>query len=116
MQDSGAPQIGWKAASKTGIVAAGAAEAVAAGIEILDSGGNAADAAVATILALNVTDHGACSIGGGSAGSYFRRRKTGSEVAFGPGRRAALSKIHRLVYEKWHPRFRHQDGARSFGG
>lgn len=64
MQDSGAPQIGWKAASKTGIVAAGAAEAVAAGIEILDSGGNAADAAVATILALNVTDHGACSIGG----------------------------------------------------
>lgn len=64
MQGSGAPQIGWKAASKTGIVAAGAAEAVAAGIEILDSGGNAADAAVATILALNVTDHGACSIGG----------------------------------------------------
>ena len=64
MQDRGARQIGWKAASKTGIVAAGAAEAVAAGIEILDSGGNAADAAVATILALNVTDHGACSIGG----------------------------------------------------
>ena len=56
--------IGWKASSKTGIVAAGAAEAVAAGIEILEQGGNAADAAVATILALNVTDHGACSIGG----------------------------------------------------
>ncbi|MCX6044153.1 MAG: gamma-glutamyltransferase [Chloroflexi bacterium] len=64
MQDMHAQSIGWKATSKIGIVAAGAAEAVAAGIEILDQGGNAADAAAATILALNVTDHGACSIGG----------------------------------------------------
>ena len=57
-------QIGWKAVSKTGVVAAGGAKAVAAGIEILEAGGNAADAAAGTILALNVTDHGACSIGG----------------------------------------------------
>ena len=57
-------QIGWKAESKTGVVAAGGAGAVAAGVEILDQGGNAADAAAATIFALNVTDHGACSIGG----------------------------------------------------
>jgi len=57
-------QIGWKAESKTGVVTAGGAGAVAAGIEILDKGGNAADAAAATIFALNVTDHGACSIGG----------------------------------------------------
>ena len=64
MQHAIAEQIGWKAASKTGVVAAGAADAVAAGIEILEQNGNAADAAVATILALNVTDHGACSIGG----------------------------------------------------
>jgi gamma-glutamyltranspeptidase/glutathione hydrolase len=57
-------KIGWKAVSKTGVVAAGGAGAVAAGIEILDRGGNAADAGAATIFALNVTDHGACSIGG----------------------------------------------------
>ena len=38
-------KIGWKAVSKTGAVAAGGAGAVAAGIEILESGGNAADAA-----------------------------------------------------------------------
>lgn len=56
--------IGWKVESKTGVVAAGAAESVAAGIQILEAGGNAADAAAATILALNVTDHGECSIGG----------------------------------------------------
>ena len=59
-----AQNIGWKAESKTGVVAAGGAGAVAAGIEILEMGGNAADAAAGTILALNVTDHGACSIGG----------------------------------------------------
>ena len=57
-------QMGWKGVSTTGVVAAGSADAVAAGIKLLDDGGNAADAAVATIFALNVTDHGACSIGG----------------------------------------------------
>ena len=62
MQD--AQQIGWKASSNTGVVAAGGAKAVAAGIGILEAGGNAADAAAGTILALNVTDHGECSIGG----------------------------------------------------
>src|SRR5437867_119785 len=64
MQDTNAEPMGWQAASKTGVVAAGGAAAVAAGIEILERGGNAADAAAGTILALNVTDHGACSIGG----------------------------------------------------
>ena len=57
-------QVGWNASSETGVVAAGGARAVEAGIHILNEGGNAADAAAATILALNVTDHGACSIGG----------------------------------------------------
>lgn len=56
--------ISWKSESKYGVVSAGGAEAVAAGIEILEAGGNAADSAAGTILALNVTDHGACSIGG----------------------------------------------------
>jgi len=64
MQTRQVEQIGWKAASPTGVVAAGAAAAVDAGMQILEQGGNAADAAVATILALNVTDHGLCSIGG----------------------------------------------------
>ena len=57
-------ETGWKATSTTGVVAADSAEAVAAGTGILEGGGNAADAAVATILVLNVSRHGACSIGG----------------------------------------------------
>ncbi len=57
-------QIGWQASSKEGVIAAGGADAVAAGMQILTADGNAADAAVATLLALMVTDHGQCSIGG----------------------------------------------------
>lgn len=57
-------EIGWQADGKIGAVAAGGSRAVAAGIEILDDGGNAADAAVATILALSITDHGDFAIGG----------------------------------------------------
>lgn len=57
-------EIGWQASGRTGAVAAGGSRAVAAGIEILQNGGNAADAAVATILALSITDHGAFAIGG----------------------------------------------------
>ncbi len=56
--------IGWQASSDAGAVAAGGAGAVAAGMRILEQGGNAADAAAATIFALQVTDHVACCIGG----------------------------------------------------
>jgi len=54
----------WHASSRHGVVAAGGGAAVDAGISILEAGGNAADAAAATIFALNVTDHIQCSIGG----------------------------------------------------
>src|SRR5512133_2342225 len=57
-------EIGWKATSKIGVVAAGGADAVRAGMIMLEQDGNAADAAAATLLALMVTDHGECSIGG----------------------------------------------------
>lgn len=64
MTASGDQQMGWSARSSAGVVAAGSAAAVAAGIAMLEDGGNAADAAVAVIFALTVTDHGDCSIGG----------------------------------------------------
>ncbi|MFP6873019.1 MAG: gamma-glutamyltransferase, partial [Verrucomicrobiales bacterium] len=56
--------ITWKDSGKGGAVAAGQAESVAAGIRILKQGGNAADAAAATLLALAITDYGLFAIGG----------------------------------------------------
>ncbi len=79
-------EIGWKAVSKTGVVAAGGAKAVEAGIEILAAGGNAADAAAGTILALNVTDHGACSIGGEVPLLIFDAEKQEVKSVSGQGR------------------------------
>jgi gamma-glutamyltranspeptidase/glutathione hydrolase len=78
--------IGWNAISSRGVVAAGSAESVAAGISILESGGNAADAAVATIFALNVTDHGDCSIGGEVPLIIHDARNRATKVLCGQGR------------------------------
>ncbi len=86
MQDINVQQMGWKAVSKTGVVAAGGAKAVAAGIDILSQGGNAADAAAATILALNVTDHGACSIGGEVPLLIFDAKRQEVKALSGQGR------------------------------
>lgn len=85
MQTRDPRQIGWQAVSETGVVAAGAAESVAAGIAILEQGGNAADAAAATILALNVTDHGQCSIGGESPLIFFDAERQETKVLCGQG-------------------------------
>jgi gamma-glutamyltranspeptidase/glutathione hydrolase len=54
----------WQATGTQGAVAAGGREAVAAGIEILKRGGNAADTGAATILALSVTDSRSFCFGG----------------------------------------------------
>ncbi len=56
--------ITWKASGEGGAVAAGGSQAVAAGIQLLEQGGNAADAATATLFALAVTDYGSFAIGG----------------------------------------------------
>jgi gamma-glutamyltranspeptidase/glutathione hydrolase len=92
-------QIGWKAAGTTGVVAAGSAGAVAAGIKILDEGGNAADAAVATIFALNVTDHGDCSIGGEVPLLIYEARNQEVKALSGQGR-APLSQEAIVWYMK----------------
>jgi gamma-glutamyltranspeptidase/glutathione hydrolase len=54
----------WQAVGNQGAVAAGGRGAVAAGLEILKAGGNAADAAAATIFALSVTDARSFCFGG----------------------------------------------------
>lgn len=57
-------EISWKGSGRGGAVAAGQPAAVAAGIGVLHDGGNAADAAAATLIALAVTDYGLFAIGG----------------------------------------------------
>lgn len=79
-------QIGWSASSKEGIVAAGHEAAVAAGVDMLEQGGNAADAAAATIFALNVTDHVQCSIGGEVPLIIYDAEKQNVKVLSGQGR------------------------------
>jgi len=78
-------KIGWNAASRSGVVAAGNARSVAAGIEILDQGGNAADAAAATILALAITDFGAFCIGGEVPFMIYDAEKQEVKVLSGQG-------------------------------
>jgi len=79
-------QIGWNASGRGGAVAAGGADSVAAGLEILADGGNAVDAAVATILALAVTDYGLFAIGGEIPFMFFDARARRVRVLSGVGR------------------------------
>ncbi len=59
-----ADEITWRGSGKGGAVAAGHPNSVAAGLKMLEDGGNAADAATATLLALAVTDYGLFAMGG----------------------------------------------------
>src|SRR5215218_10085299 len=59
------PLVGqWRASGPGGAVVAGGAEAVEAGLAMLREGGNAVDAAVATLLAQTVTDANQFCFGG----------------------------------------------------
>ncbi|HUY34550.1 MAG TPA: gamma-glutamyltransferase [Pirellulales bacterium] len=80
-----ANDISWRASGTQGAVAAGGAEAVAAGMEILRAGGNAADAAVATVLALSVTDSGAFCFGGEVPLLVYDAKRRVVEVVCGQG-------------------------------
>src|SRR5262249_21039762 len=75
----------WPASGKRGAVAAGGKEAVEAGITILKGGGNAVDAAVATLLALSVTDSGAFCFGGEAPILVYDARRGVVEVLCGLG-------------------------------
>lgn len=82
-----------------GMVAASQPLAVAAGLEILKNGGNAADAAVAVAATLNVTEPTSTGIGGDCFALYFDS-KTGQISALnGSGRAPADLTLERLQKE-----------------
>ncbi|MFQ6035199.1 MAG: gamma-glutamyltransferase family protein [Sedimentisphaerales bacterium] len=81
----GAAEISWKASGKAGAVAAGGKDAVRAGISILEQGGNAADAAAATLLALSITDYGSYAIGAEIPLIIYDARKRQVKVLCGLG-------------------------------
>ncbi|MBI5757530.1 MAG: gamma-glutamyltransferase [Planctomycetales bacterium] len=76
---------GSQATGNQGAVGGGGAEAVAAGLEILKQGGNAADSAAATILALSVTDSGGFCFGGEVPILVYDARRQVVEVLAGQG-------------------------------
>jgi gamma-glutamyltranspeptidase/glutathione hydrolase len=75
----------WSAAGKNGAVAAGGQGAVDAGMLMLKAGGNAADAAAATLLALSVTDANSFCFGGEVPVLVYDAKRNVVEVVCGLG-------------------------------
>src|SRR5262249_8878857 len=81
------------------MVAASQPLAVAAGVEILSRGGNAADAAVAVAAALNVTEPTSTGIGGDMFALYYDARTRQISALNGSGRAPADLTLERLKKE-----------------
>src|SRR5215213_4618818 len=87
----------WKASGTHGAVAAGGQGAVDAGIATLKAGGNAADAAAATILALSITDSSLFSFGGEVPILVYDARRGVVEVLVGLGAAPRLATREHFV-------------------
>jgi gamma-glutamyltranspeptidase / glutathione hydrolase len=82
-----------------GMVAASQPLAVAAGLEILSQGGSAADAAVATAAALNVTEPTSTGIGGDCFALYYQASTQQVSALNGSGRAPSGLTLERLRRE-----------------
>ncbi len=82
-----------------GMVAASQPLAVAAGIEILSRGGNAADAAVAVAAALNVTEPTSTGIGGDMFALFFDAHTQQVTALNGSGRAPAALTLEKIQRE-----------------
>jgi gamma-glutamyltranspeptidase/glutathione hydrolase len=93
----------WQATGKRGAVVAGGRGAAQAGLEILKAGGNAADAAVATILALSVTDSAQFCFGGEVPILYYDARTQSVTVIAGQGAAPRLATLEHFKARKGIP-------------
>jgi len=84
---------------RRGMVATSQPLAVAAGLAILNMGGNAADAAVATAAALNVTEPTSTGIGGDCFALYYDRAAYKVTALNGSGRAPQALTLERLQAE-----------------
>jgi gamma-glutamyltranspeptidase/glutathione hydrolase len=100
---SKAGEISWRGSGKGGAVAAGREEAVAAGLTLLEQGGNAADAAAATLLALAVTDYGLFAMGGEVPLLIYDAEKREVKVLCGLGRAPLDPQAIKWYYENGIP-------------
>ena len=85
--------------STRGMVAASQPLAVAAGLEILSAGGNAADAAVAVAAALNVTEPTSTGLGGDAFALYYDATTKNVSAINGSGRAPRSLSLERLARE-----------------
>ena len=91
------------AAGSQGVVVSGRPAATAAGIKILEQGGNAADAGAATLLALSVTYVGAFCVGGEVPILVYSAQLEKREAAGGSRRSSSRPPSDRLVHATRNP-------------
>ena len=83
------PTPGKRVEGRRGMVSASSADAAAAGLAMLQRGGNAIDAAVATAFALGVVDHSQTGIGGYGIATIWLGKERRAEVIDFMGRTGA---------------------------
>ena len=92
--------------ARRGMVGASNPLAAQAGLNVLRQGGNAADAAVATSAVMNVTEPGACGVGGDCFALFYDAR-TGNVTALNGSGRApgalTLERTQELGWQKMNP-------------
>lgn len=84
---------GWKASGQNGAVASGEREATEAGLAMLKDGGNAADAAAATLLVQAVTESGSYCFGGEVPIIVYDAQRNVVEIISGMGTAPKLATL-----------------------